>query len=409
MRHMKWMINLTLVLSSVTVALAVVEVGLRITGFSYPSFYEADQIAAHSFRPTAEGWFRDEGESYVRINAEGWRDRLHMKQKPANGRRIAVLGDSFASAFHVAAESTFWSVMDREVNRCRSFGPHPIEVLNFGVTGYGTVQELLTLKYRVWEYAPDIVILAFLTGNDVTDNFKPLAGSYPRPYVAKDSDGRFSIDRSFPQSRTYKIKTGLVWKTFLHISDYLKTAQLLNKAQSRLRDSNFVRTAQVYKAYSEHGTYVQEPGLDDRNLYAAPNTSEWEDAWRVTEDLIVTMRKEVETHGARFMLVSLSNGIQVHPDARIRERFMEGLGVRDLFYPEKRLKELANREGFEIITLAQGLQSYAEEYRLFLHGFSNAYVGLGHWNEKGHELAGRMLAEYLCSSPTIKPPAASVR
>jgi hypothetical protein len=88
---------------------------------------------------------------------------------------------------------------------------------------------------------------------------------------------------------------------------------------------------------------------------------------------------------------------------------MEGLGVRDLFYPEKRLKELANREGFEIITLAQGLQSYAEEYRLFLHGFSNAYVGLGHWNEKGHELAGRMLAEYLCSSPTIKPPAASVR
>src|SRR5688572_23547315 len=109
MRHMKWVINLTLVLSSVTVALAVVEVGLRITGFSYPSFYEADQIAAHSFRPTAEGWFRDEGESYVRINAEGWRDRLHMKQKPANGRRIAVLGDSFASAFHVAAESTFWS------------------------------------------------------------------------------------------------------------------------------------------------------------------------------------------------------------------------------------------------------------------------------------------------------------
>jgi hypothetical protein len=398
MHHAEWVRNLTLVLSSITLAFVIVELGLRITAFSFPSFYNADEITAHSFRPNAEGWFREEGESYVRINDDGWRDRLHTKQKPANGRRIAVLGDSFASAFHVAAENTFWSVMESEINRCKAFEPRPVEIMNFGVTGYGTLQELLTLKYRVWEYAPDIVILTFLTGNDVTDNFKPLAGSYPRPYVVKDTDGKFSIDQSFTQSRIYKMKTGFVWEAFLHVSDYLKTAQLLNKAQSRLRDPDFFRTAQIYNTYREHGIYVQEPGLDDSNLYTDPMHMEWQDAWQVTEDLIIAMRKEVEAHAARFILVTLSNGIQVHPNSHTRKEFMERLGVQDLFYPEKRLKRLADRENIELITLAQRLQSYAEGHGVFLHGFLNSYLGLGHWNEKGHELAGHMIAEYLCSN-----------
>jgi hypothetical protein len=397
LRHNGWMGNSALVMGSLTIALILVELELRITGFSFPSFYKADEITAHSFRLNAEGWFREEGEAYIKINSDGWRDRFHKKEKPLGVRRIAVLGDSFASAFHVAAENTFWSVMERESNRCGAFGPQTIEAINFGVTGYGTVQELLTLKYRVWEYSPDLVILTFLTGNDLTDNFKPLAGAYPRPYVSRDKDGQLTIDQSFVHSRTYQMKTGWAWKAFLTASDYLRIFQLLNKAQTRLKDPELFHTAQIYKAYGNHGKYIQEPGLDDKNVYATPASVEWEDAWRVTEELIIAVRNEVEAHGARFMLVTLSNGIQVHPDAHIRKQFMEGLGVYDLFYPEKRLKELADREHFELLTLAPKLQSYADEHHIFLHGFPNTYLGLGHWNEKGHRVAGHIIADRLCS------------
>jgi hypothetical protein len=396
----RWVANLGLVMSSVVLALMLVEIGLRITGFSYPSFYVSDEITAHRFRPNSEGWFREEGEAYVRINSEGWRDRLYKKQKPAGIKRIAVLGDSFTAAFHVPMQDTFWSVMERELAQCGAFRHRPMEVLNFGVTGFGTLQELLMLRHRVWDYSPDLVLLAFLTGNDLTDNFKSLAGAYPRPYVSKDNNGGLRIDQSFVHSRTYKAKTSWVWRAFLDMSDYLKTFQLLNKAQLRLRDVDFSNTARLYRTYQDQGIYIEEPGLDDHHVYAVPNSSEWQDAWRATEELIVTMRNEVEAHGARFVLVTLSNSIQVHPDAHIRKQFMEQLGVTDLFYPEKRLRALADKEHIELLALSPGLQSYAEQHRLFLHGFPNTSLGLGHWNEKGHEVAGRMLAEHLCSSST---------
>jgi hypothetical protein len=70
-----------------------------------------------------------------------------------------------------------------------------MEVLNFGVSAYGTAQELLTLREEVWRYAPDVVVLALFTGNDLSDNSAALdTGSYLtvercRPYfrVVHDS------------------------------------------------------------------------------------------------------------------------------------------------------------------------------------------------------------------------------
>src|ERR1041385_914188 len=63
-----------------------------------------------------------------------------------------VLGDSYAAAFQVPMENAFWAIAEREVAEC----PHrPIEVLNFGLSGYGTAQQLLTLRHRGWEYPPD--------------------------------------------------------------------------------------------------------------------------------------------------------------------------------------------------------------------------------------------------------------
>jgi len=71
------------------------------------------------------------------------------------------------------SEETFWWVMGRKVQECNT-PPVKIEVLNFGVSGYGTAQELLTLREQVWKYSPDIVMLAVTTNNDITDNSRAL-------------------------------------------------------------------------------------------------------------------------------------------------------------------------------------------------------------------------------------------
>jgi hypothetical protein len=125
----------------------------------------------------------------------------------------------------------------------------------------------------------------------------------------------------------------------------------------------------------------------------------WQDAWRVTEALITEMRGEVQQHGARFVVVTLSNGIQVHPDPSAREAFMRRVGASDLFYPDKRIASLGERERIEVFMLAPELQAYAERNKIFLHGFG-AELGNGHWNAEGHRIAGELLAQKLCDSFT---------
>jgi hypothetical protein len=93
--------------------------------------------------------------------------------------------------------------------------------------------------------------------------------------------------------------------------------------------------------------------------------------------------------------VTLSNGIQVYPDANVRQIFMKRVGASDLLYPDNRIKSLCNREKISIITLAPEMQTYAEQNRVFLHGFG-ANLGNGHWNQLGHRVAAELIAQKLC-------------
>lgn len=57
--------------------------------------------------------------------------------------------------------------------------------MNFGVWGCGIAQELITLRDRVWQYSPDIVVLAFYTSNDVFDNSPTLGQNRMRPFFVR--------------------------------------------------------------------------------------------------------------------------------------------------------------------------------------------------------------------------------
>jgi hypothetical protein len=144
----------------------------------------------------------------------------------------------------------------------------------------------------------------------------------------------------------------------------------------------------------------QELGTDNL-IYLEPNNSVWNDAWHVTEGLIVLMRDEVRTRGAKFVVVTLSNGPQVLPDPGLRENFKKRFGVSDLFYPDNRIKSLAAANGIPVITLAPELQEFAEHNKVFLHGFG-ANIGNGHWNAAGHRVAGELIAKKMCEGALLK-------
>ena len=391
---MKRLATPLLVLGSLVFGLALGELFLRLIDFSYPNFYLPDDYTGESLRPGVEGWSRSEGEAYIRINSDGLRDREHSKAKPLGTVRIAVLGDSFAEAAQVTLEATFWVHLERELNACHAFGQRRVEVLNFGVSGYGTAQELLTLRHRAWDYSPDMVLLAFFPGNDVRNNSKVLEPEKLRPFFAI-KDGQLVLDDSFLADPAYRRIKRLAEQRRALMG--FRIYQLLRKARAsgfRLQDGTTLALARAAPAASG----MSEPGLDE-NALREPGDLAWQEAWTITERLIVALHEETTARGAKFLTVVLASGVNVYPDESLRRRYAASLGMPDLFYPERRIRQLGEENGFEVLALAPEMQRLADATRAYFHGFASTRLGFGHWNAAGHEVAGKLIAGYLCRKP----------
>ncbi|MBN2449781.1 MAG: SGNH/GDSL hydrolase family protein [Lentisphaeria bacterium] len=119
-----------------------------VIGFEYrPSYRPADEPAD----PSQEGFA---------TNSAGFRDVDHSAAKPAGTRRIVVLGDSTTAGCDVADRSALYTTrLEELLNRNRGDPNTRYEVLNFGVGGYHTLQEVETLRIKGLRYQPDLVLL----------------------------------------------------------------------------------------------------------------------------------------------------------------------------------------------------------------------------------------------------------
>ena len=399
-------VRLILVLGGLIMGLVVMEVALHIVGYSFPIWYSNDPYTGYSLRPGMTGWYTREGLSYVRINSDGMRDREHTRTKPPDTIRIAILGDSFAEAMHIPAENTFWSLMESKLKGCTGKN---VEVLNFGVSGYGTALEFITLQRKVWDYQPDVVILAFLSLNDVSDNSRELKRTDKVPYFVY-RDGRLTLDDSFLRTDAYQNSNSSLYRLGRWIRDRSRVVQAVHNFQyvvkSWLDDRRERKRLAAQKATIQtNGLIATEsaaPGNTDFEIYSEPHAPVWIDAWQVTEGLIRITRDDVTSHGAGFLLVTLSNDVQVLPNPMARENFLKSVGGTDLFYPEKRIIALGQREGFDVLTLAPRMQAYAEQHQVYLHGFG-ANIGNGHWNSTGHAVAADLMTPKVCELLRTRP------
>ena len=379
--------NLLLITGSLMVALLLAEIVLRAIDYSYPALYRADDCCGASLLPGAEGWQRNEGKAYIKINSHGLRDREHDFSKPSRTLRIAVLGDSYAEAAQVPLNQAFWAILENNLGHCAKLAGRSVEVINFGVSGYGTAQELQTLRYKVWKYDPDVVLLAFLSGNDIVNNSRVLEKDKVWPFFVLN-DGELVLDDSFIKDPAYLIQTSWKAKIRFFLAKYLRLYQLREELRDKLLTTNPAQL-QTVKAST------WEPGLNDQ-VYLPPTDKSWKDAWAVTEQLIKTISDEVQQHGADFLLVILSNGVQVNPDAEYRKHYEQTLAVNDLSYPDQRIMNFAAEHNIPALSLVPYLLSWAEQHNTCVHGFENNMPCSGHWNAHAHALAGKVIADKIC-------------
>lgn len=379
--------RLLLLVGASAFALLLIELALRILGVSYQDFYKADPVRGVAHRAGARGWFRREGRQYIVINREGFRDREHSATKPPGSYRIALLGDSFTEALQVRLEDSFGAVLERELARCPGFRGRNVEVFNFGVSNYGTGQELLTLRDRVWAVEPDLVLLAFFSGNDVWDNSKELKRDPELPYFSASHDGGLVLDDSFKDSPRQAAERSTIRVAIRQLIESVRLLQVVRQAWGVARSRPSPGVSDSGDEFA--GTEAQ------RQTYREPTDPAWQAAWQVTERLILTMNDEVKARGIDFAVVTLTNGAQVHPDQAASDGLAQKIGALDLDHPDHRIAKLGERGGFPVLNLAPSFRDHARLTGEFLHGFP-PNLGSGHWNEKGHALAGKLIAKWLC-------------
>lgn len=373
-----WLKRGALMTASTLLSLVLAEVAMGVLGIGDPILRDVHPVLGWAPIAGAEGWWTREGRGHVVITEHGFRGVRVPETKPAGTLRVAVLGDSYTEARQVALEDSFGVRLEAGLNGCHDA---PVEVLAFGVSGYGTAQQRVLLEHRVWDFDPDVVIVAFLTGNDIADNHPALRVSGdPAPYYVFE-DGSLVLDDSFTDGEDFRRRIeGGVWRDLRRRSRLLRMLSGIGRSR-------------------RHHAGRGELGLRDEIYETAPPGPDWEQAWARTEAILTAMNRDVTARGARFGVVTLSNAVQVDPDPDVREAFRARLDVPDLEAPDRRIRAVGEREGFEVLTLVPILREHAERNDVQLHGFENTEMGAGHWNEAGHRVAATAMGQWLC--PTL--------
>jgi hypothetical protein len=374
---------------AVLVGLVVGEVGLRLAGLRFDgSISTSDPQLGWSLRPGASAWNVSEGEAFVQVNRHGQRDVEWTIEKSPGKYRIAVLGDSMVAAAQVPLEQRFTEVMSRELAGCTQ---RPVEVLNFGVGGYSTAQELLQLRSRVWAFQPDLVVLSVYFGNDLYDNTRALDYTAParRPFFVL-KDGNLILDETFKGNASASHTRTRMRNWAADMMNHSRLLLMINSARVAMRQA---RGAAGPATGGRPLEYFQ------RGVFKPPSDTDLVEAWLTTEAILLQARNEVKERGAAFSILYLPTGHETEPDARKRQDFLTGVGPGgDLSYARNRLIGFAKEAGIRVFDPTQPLLDYAVTTQTYVNGFKNTRPNDGHFNEHGHRIVGQVSAQAICGA-----------
>lgn len=178
--------TIALILIALAIALGLAEFGSRrLWRKRAASFDERNLVYQFDeevgWRPTPNGSSTLVGNRpyHVKHNSYGFRDReWNFSQR---GPRVMILGDSFMWGFDADDAERFSTQLAKRLPKFSFF--------NFGVSGYGTDQELLTLRKFAPLVKPSIVLLSFCSENDVGENtHHRVHNGYFKPYFEAEAD-----------------------------------------------------------------------------------------------------------------------------------------------------------------------------------------------------------------------------
>ena len=279
-------------------------------------------------------------------------------QAVSTHRNVGIFGDSFTDNRHLETPYGYVELLDslmyQHPGRSR-----PVNVLNFGVAGYGTDQSYLHYMGRCDQVPMEVVVYTFCSNDlpDISNNHLFEAGS----------DGDL---KRLPVLHRSPVMAFLArW----HLTYVFVKAHAVLKNKPGDGQDNWVR-AMNRSMRSERNAAAEKPvsrALWEANPESIPRDEEEQAAYdqtvRVFQGILRTWEAEVNKRGARFVVVLLPTE---------RSRAWRGL--------------IAAECG--VVDLSERFSAQIEDYRYEEH---IRMKNDGHWNEYGNYLAALEIAPML--------------
>ncbi|MDI9571026.1 MAG: SGNH/GDSL hydrolase family protein [Pseudomonadota bacterium] len=331
-------------------------------------FFTYDETLGWRFIPGKSGLLvsKHEYEQVITINAAGFRDRERLLAKGPKTKRVAVIGDSFTAGLGVKDTEAFTAVLEASL-------PGAVEVLNFGVNGFGPTQECLLLTARVLPYRPDLVSMVFYIGNDFDDttNLTAWIDGYQRPRAVLDDRGRIRFT-NIPVPKTSRPRNELQRTCSLprsHLIDFLDRI--------------------IHQRRDKYALDVLPPEVRLCRKELDPSLKE---ALPLLRGVLEETDARCRRRGSRFALVLAPTVTQIHPDIywqKIKKVYNLREEDYDLLLPNKIVAGIASDLGIPVLDLTPALRAEADR------GAELYYYKNRHWNPAGHRVVARELAAWI--------------
>jgi lysophospholipase L1-like esterase len=362
--------RLGLLLASILIALALAEGALRL--FGYAGDVERTETVAHPRygHVRADSWIFDlpaELSGRAKITIGG---RLVPLEKGRGERRVLFLGDSGTEGTYVPVGSSYPYQLEELLDQANP--QNRTVVINAGVWGMTTSDELHFLEDKLLPLAPDVVVIGFFLANDI--NFNLAQG-------ADASDSRLG-------------RAALALRRHSALAHFLELqALVLSSRVRRLGALGRIVAPGATGFVDERGLHMLSYPEGELAIYHREPSALVERSYDVLEELLARFRDLGREHGfsPRVFLIPTPSSvvgrlaILHHPDI-IAELAARGVviseGDLDFAEPSRRVRRICRGLGIVCIDPTASLRELG--LRAYLPG-----------DEHPSELGHRRLAEVL--------------
>jgi hypothetical protein len=365
-------------LITIVVILVVLESCSRLFAPVLPLQTDRDPLVGARYpRSMNEQVYNSEAKRRIWINtsAAGFRGPERSLHCSPGVHRVAVLGDSYISAEAVEEENTLINKL-QDLLQDSPLPGESWEVMNFGVSGSSTADQLALYRHVVRDYDPDIVVIGYGTATDVVDNSAELT-SHVRVRFRLTEEG--ALVRKSTQTKNTQV-AGLLDRSQF----YLWQKSCTNRLIKNIRRG------------------VALPSRRDR-VFAQQESEKIQRAWKLTAAILDQLDHETRRDGTQLVVMAVPCADQVYTDSE--DRLSQRLAAADRFdplHPDRRLKEICDRHQIPCLLMAEDFRQRApsrlsttREEWLFFHG-------AGHLNQAGHRAAAENLYRFLVGQQLLK-------